>query len=198
MYLIAETIPGNSPDRHPNLERIYSHWIYTSYYLPDENKPDFDISKFNAIEVTEEVARGMKFSNVAKNKIGVKTGSLAHEEVMGNSMESEDAVLSPDEIGQKTYYYLTADDERIATQVLKTEMKLHLDTHFDKVMDAQERVRYTTKRGIIESEIERCANSMDCRKLMHTKFGLGLFQAEEVGLSPEPTLDMSVAGRDNF
>jgi hypothetical protein len=66
------------------------------------------------------------------------------------------------------------------------------------VLDAQEKVRFTTKKGIIESEIERCANTMDCRKLMHTKFGLGLFQAEEVGLSPEPTLDMSVAGRDNF
>lgn len=198
MYLIAETIPGNHPNYHPDLERIYSHWVYTSYYIPDDKLAGFDISKFRAVEVTEEIARGMKFSNVAKNKIGVKTGSLAHEEVMGNSMESEDGVLSPDQIGQKTYYYLTADDERIATQVLKTEMKLHLDIHFDHILNPQERVRYTTKRGIIESEIERCANSMDCRKLAHTKFGLGLFQAEEVGLSPEPTLDMSVAGRDNF
>jgi hypothetical protein len=198
MYLIAETIPGNHPDYHPNLERIYSHWVYTSYYLPDEDKSKFDISKFNAVEVTEEVARGMKFANVAKNKIGVKTGSLAHEEVMGNSMESEDAVLSPDQIGQKTYYYLTADDERIVTQVLKTEMKIHLDIHYNKKLDTQEKLRYSTKKTVIESEIERCANSMDCRKLMHTKFGLGLFQAEEVGLSPEPTLDMSVPGRDNF
>src|SRR6056300_814474 len=198
MYIIAETIPGNHPNYHPDLERIYSHWVYTSYYLPDEKRSEFDMSKVNCVEVTEEVARGMKFSNVAKNKIGVKTGSLAHEEVMGNSMESEDGVLSPDQIGQKTYYYLTADDERIATSVLKTEMKLHLDTHYSRVLDAQEKVRFTTKKGIIESEIERCANTMDCRKLMHTKFGLGLFQAEEVGLSPEPTLDMSVAGRDNF
>ena len=111
MYIICETIAGNDPRYTSTLERIYSHWIYTAYYSPTP----VDLELYDATEVSESVARSMKFGNVNKGKIGLRTGSLAHEEVFGNSTEAD---------GVKTYYYINESEEAETVELLKVESPL--------------------------------------------------------------------------
>jgi hypothetical protein len=159
MYIVCETIAGNDPRYTATLERIYSHWIYTAYYNPTP----LDLSVYDAMEVSESVARSMKFANTNKGKIGLKTGSLAHDEVFQTSTEAD---------GTKTYYYINETEESETVELLKVEMKLYLREHYRDIVPAEQQHIYAGKKIQIETEIDACTNIVDAKKLMHTRFGL--------------------------
>lgn len=189
MYIISETLAGNDPRFHADMERIYSHWIYTSYYVPENIRHMVKPDNTDMVEVSEGVARAVKFGNVNAGKIGIRTGTLAHEEVFGESTE-------PD--GQKTYYYITSDDEKNVVDALKIEMKLHLNKHYSR-LTPEEHSKFSNKKQTIENEIAACETLVDCQKLMHVKFGLESLKGAQTDHNLGPaTYDLSDPGRDNF
>jgi hypothetical protein len=189
MYIISETLAGNDPRFHADMERIYSHWLYTSYYVPDSAKPSVVIDNKEMIEVPENVARAVKFGNVNAGKIGIRTGTLAHEEVFGESTE-------PD--GQKTYYYINETDEQNVVQALKFEMTLYLNKHYSQ-LSSEIYSRFSDKRQTIESEISECSTLIECQKLMHVRFGLESLKGAQTDYNLGPAkFDLSEPGRDNY
>ena len=186
MYIVCETLAGNDPRYIPTLERIYSHWIYTAYYNPDP----LDLEVYDAIEVPETVARSMKFANVNKGKIGLRTGTLAHDEVFSNSTE-------PD--GKKSYYYIDAEEEFHTVELLKVEMRLHLRKHYRDIVKEEQQVEYAQKKQTIENEINSCDNLINTKMLMHTRFGLdSLHGAKTVYNLGLAKYDLSEPGVGNF
>lgn len=189
MYIISETLAGNDPRYHIAMERIYSHWIYTSYYIPEEIRSSVKTDNIVMVEVNENVARAVKFGNVNAGKIGIRTGSLAYEEVFGESTE-------PD--GEKTYYYINETDEANVIQALKAEMTLYLNNHFSKLSE-DEYSRFSNKKQTIESEISACNTLVECQKLMHVRFGLESLKGAQTDHDLGPAkFDLSEPGRDNF
>lgn len=186
MYIICETIAGNDPRYTSTLERIYSHWIYTAYYSPTP----LDLELYDAIEVTESVARSMKFGNVNKGKIGLRTGSLAHDEVFGNSTEAD---------GVKTYYYINESEEAETVELLKVEMLLHLRKHYRDILSDELRNKYNSKKITIEAEIAACDTLINTKILMHTKFGVdSLHGALTVYNLGPAAYDLSEPGLGNY
>jgi hypothetical protein len=189
MYIISETLAGNDPRFHIDIERIYSHWLYTSYYVPDSAISSIGLDNKEIVEVDESVARAVKFGNVNAGKIGIRTGTLAHEEVFGESTE-------PD--GQKTYYYINETDEANVVQALKTEMSLYLNKHFSK-LSSDEYSIFFNKKQTIENEISACNTLVECQKLMHVRFGLESLKGAQTDHNLGPAkFDLSEPGRDNF
>lgn len=185
MYIVCETIAGNDPRYIDTLERIYSHWIYTAYYNPTP----INLDQYDAIEVSESVARSMKFANVNKGKIGLRTGSLAHEEVFGNSTEAD---------GTKTYYYIDEGEEAETVELLKVEMRLFLRKHYRDVVKPEHQSAWAEKKSQIEAEIEACDTLVNAKILMHTKFGLdSLHGAQTVYHLGPATYDLSEPGIGN-
>jgi hypothetical protein len=185
MYIVCETLASNDKRYLPDMERIYSHWIYTTYYIPRK----IDLSNYEAVEVSEQVARSQKFANANKGKIGLRTGSLAHEEVFGESTE-------PD--GEKTYYYITPEDEALTVELLKVEMDLYLKTHYKKVVGDKNYSKYQTKRIQIEKEIQECKSIVECKILQHKRFGLDSLHAAKTSYDlGDATYDLSEPGVGN-
>lgn len=185
MYIVCETLAGNDPRFLPDMERIYSHWIYTTYFIPRR----IDLSNYDAVEISESVARAQKFANVNKGKIGFRTGSLAHEEVFGESTE-------PD--GEKTYYYITPEDEELTVELLKAEMNLYLHTHYKKVVDDKDYSKYQSKRLQVEREISACQTIIECKILQHKRFGLDSLHAAKTTYElGDATYDLSEIGIGN-
>jgi hypothetical protein len=187
MYIISETLAGNDPRFKPSMERIYSHWEYTSYYIPDGTDVSDLIDNITAVQVNESVARSLKFGNVNNGKIGLRTGTLAHEEVFGESTE-------PD--GEKTYYYVNSDDENNLILAYKEEMKLYLNKHFSKISSASAE-NWASKKSQIIQEIQNCFDVTACRNLMHTRFGLDSVKGAVDSLG-SAKFDLSDPGRDNY
>lgn len=186
MYIICETIAGNDPRYTSDLERIYSHWIYTAYYSPT----DLDLALYDAVEVSESVARSMKFGNVNKGKIGLRTGSLAHEEVFGNSTEAD---------GVKTYHYIDQVEEELTVECLKIEMQLHLKKHYRDILSESLRQNYNAKKIELETEISACDTLINTKILMHRKFGLdSLHGAHTVYDLGPAAYNMSEPGLGNY
>lgn len=185
MYIVCETIAGNDPRYTDTLERIYSHWIYTSYYNPTP----VDLDQYDAIEVTESVARSMKFANVNKGKIGLRTGSLAHDEVFGNSTEAD---------GTKTYYYINEGEETETVELLKVEMKLYLRKHYRDIVKPEQQSAWAEKKALIEAEIEACDSLVNTKILMHKRFGLDSLHAAQTVYQLGPaSYDLSEFGIGN-
>ncbi len=186
MYIVCETIPGNDPRYIETLERIYSHWVFTAYYNPEP----LDLDLYDAVEVSESVARSMKFANTNKGKISLRTGSLAHEEVFGNSTET---------YRTKTYYYLNESEEAETGELLKIEMSLYLRKHFRDIVPPGHRHEYALKKAQIESDIVSVDSLVNAKILMHTKFGLdSLHGAQTVYNLGPATYDLSEPGLGNI
>lgn len=186
MYIVCETIAGNDPRYTSTLERIYSHWIYTTYYSPDP----LDLDLYDAFEVSESVARSMKFANTNKGKIGLRAGTLAHEEVFSNSTEPS---------GTKSYYYIDESEESETVELCKVEMRLFLRKHFRDVVKPEQQAEYADKKALIESEIEACDTLVNCKILMHKRFGLdSLHGAQTVYNLGAATYDLSEPGIGNY
>jgi len=193
MYIISETLGGNDPRLLPEMERLYSNWLYTSYYIPEESRGKVNLSSYDAEEVSESVAKAGKFGiaryESGKFKVGLRTGTSAHEDVFMESTEAD---------GEKTYYFLTAEEDANTCEFLKTEMRIHLRKHFNSVLSKADNMRFQSKKNAIESEINACNDLLSAKKLLHNRFGLLIHNPGDHGLPPEAKLDMSEPGRDNY
>jgi hypothetical protein len=159
MYMVCETLGGDDFRLLPKIKQMYQHWIFSVYYVPDSIK--IDLNDYNAIEVEEDVAKSMKFAMVDKGKIGIRTGTDIHEDIFAESMEAT---------GEKQYYYLTEEDDRNTVELMKAEMRLYLDMHYNKLgKDAE---KYKGKKQAILQLIKECSSITDCQKLQHTHFGV--------------------------
>jgi hypothetical protein len=179
------------PRMLPQMQRLYSHWIYTSYYLPPQYDHLVDITKYDAVIVDEAVARAVKYGNVSGTvrKVGVRTGSGGYTDIYGESMEPS---------GLKNYYYINEEDESNTVKFLKIEMQLYLKKHFDTILTPEEAAQFAEKRNLIESEIQSCDNIVACHALIHTRFGTEVTKdARQNGLG-DPKFDLSEPGRHNF
>ena len=189
MYIISETLAGNDPRFHPDMERIHSHWLYTSYYVPDSAVSSLILDEREMIAVSENVARSLKFGNVNNGRIGLRTGTLAHEEVFGGSSE-------PD--GEKTYHYINETEEQAVVEALKAEMTLYLNKHFS-ILSSSQSGTYASKKILISNEISNCHTLVECQKLMHVRFGLESLKGAQTDHNLGPAkFDLSELGRDNF
>lgn len=160
MYMICETLGDNDLRVLPGMKRLYTHWIFTTYYVPDSIK--INLKDYGGIKLEEDVARAMKFAMVDKGKIGIRPGTSIHEDLFAESLETDIV---------KQYYYLTETDEINTTKLMKSEMYLYLDMHYS-VMDEKTFLKYQGKKQEVLSLIDSCKSVTDCQKLQHTHFGV--------------------------
>jgi len=188
MYIISESLANNDPRLRPEVQRLYDHWEYTAYYIPDDITVTLPIDDIGACIVEEKIARAMKFCNVANGKVGFRRGTLAHEEIFGESTE-------PD--GHKTYYYLNDEDFANVVEVYKAEMRLYLARHYNHRLSAAEMSLLQSKRQGILDQINDCETVDDCATLLHTRFGLDFSKDYEEKFG-SATFDLSNPGKDNY
>lgn len=160
MYMVCETLGENDLRFLPGIKQIYQHWIFSTYYVPDDLK--INSNDYNAIVIEESVARAMKFAMVDKGKIGIRTGTSIHDDVFAESMEAT---------GEKQYYYLTEEDDDNTVKLMQAEMTLYLNMHY-AIMTEQDCKKYEGKKKEIEYLIKSCTSITDCQKLQHTHFGV--------------------------
>lgn len=189
MYIISETLAGNDPRFHIEMERIFSHWIYTSYYVPDVARSSVVLDNLEMVEVTEEVARALKFGNVNDGKIGLRTGTLAFDEAFEESTEVTEG---------KSYYFINEQDENNTVSALKAEMSLYLNKHYSRLTQ-DEYSSLIAKKNEIQEEIKNCSTLIDCQRLLHIRFGLESLKGaqEKYNLGPA-RFDLSTPDKDNF
>lgn len=189
MYIISETLAGNDPRHHPDITRLFSHWIYTSYFVPSHAQSSLVLDNLDMIDVPENVARALKFGNVNGGKIGVRTGTLQYEEIFNTSTE-------PD--GQKTYYFINETDEQNVVMALKTEMTLYCNKHYF-ILPNDLSLTYASKKNSILTEISQCSTLVECQKLLHTRFGLESLKGAQTDYNLGPAkFDLSELDRDNY
>lgn len=190
MYIISETFPDNDARVIPGVERLYQHWMYTSWFVPDELKLSVDLEEWGAIEVSEDVAKAMKFGNTNKGRIGIRTGTKQYQDVFMSSTEAD---------GEKTYYYLTEEDQKHGAECLKTEMILYLEYHYRIILSEEDQIKFANKKKKIYDEINSCVNILQCQLLMHKRFGVECSNLAKTEYSlGSARFDLSTPGADNF
>lgn len=191
MFIVSETLAGNDPKLLPEMVRYYTWWLYTVYEIPEGTA--FNVADYDAEIVSENVAKSAKFANAKPQdgiwKIGLRTGTLAHEEVFMSSTEAD---------GEKTYYTLTDEDQNNARDFMKSAMRVHVNKHFTKVLTEADKLKYGSKKNVLLAEIQNCNNMVDVKKLLHNKFGHEMHNYSEYGLSLPAKIDISTPGRDNY
>ena len=160
MYIICESLGTQDFRFVPGMEQLYQHWIFSAYYVPDSIS--ISLNDYNAEEVSEDVARAMKFAMVDKGKIGIRTGTNIHEDLFAESGE---------DTNEKQYYYLTETDDRNTVELMKKEMNIYLKLHYS-MLTASDFKKYSGKKKEIENLISSCETIRDCQKLQHTHFGV--------------------------
>jgi len=189
MYIVSETFASDDPKLLPGMERMYSHWVFSSYSVPDELRDQINLDDYDAIEVTESVAKAVKFGNVNNGRIGLRAGTSNFDDVFVSSTEPT---------GTKVYYHITPEDEANTIEALKAEMLIYLKKHYEKVIDTEKSNLFRAKKELITKEINDCNTLIECQKLMHFKFGLHCSKLAETEEWGPATYDLSDPGLDNW
>lgn len=168
MFIITETISFNDPLKSSENVTFFDHYSFGHFEVAevkDAHVADFDFTPFVHRIVDENIARAAKFGKADhKDRLGIVAGSGIHEELIHASLEEH--AYKP-----KVYYTLTEQD--IADQIAfwKTIMEMELEFHYKNVLTPEEAERNSAYKQSIANEITACQTALECRKLMHTKFG---------------------------
>jgi hypothetical protein len=168
--------------------------MYTVGYVSPENQNKVDLPSFNAVILTDEVAKASRFSAV--NMIAYD-GHIKFRLMDGgaNDLFPNHSLDDPSsDPSKKTLYKLTEEDIANTTEFLKTMMSLELANHYAGIT-ASQRLEYATKRQQIQSEIDSLQDILSAHRLLHNRFECECHnhqrEAEQLG---SPIWDLSEPG----
>lgn len=167
MFIILENVGFNHPLKTDGIVEFldqYSFGRWDVAFIDPANVGSVNLSGIVHVEVSEAVARAAKFGKANhEDKLGILEGSAIHEELMHASLEHHSRK-------PKVHYTLTEEDIVDQINFMKTIMKLELEYHYQNVISQETAsINAGYKQSLLE-EIDACATTMDCRKLMHMKF----------------------------
>ena len=181
MYIILEGYASHDPRLVPELEFLdqYNYWHYDVAYIAPENVSKVELPTMNYLEVPEEVARAAKFVKAnSENRLGILAGSEIHDELIHATLEAHSSK-------PKVYYQLTEEDQANAIKFFKAVMTLALMKHYNELptIEAERNSAYKLK---VLNEIQACSTMVECRKMMHHRFGTATSSvlAEELNWGP--------------
>lgn len=165
MFIIIETIGFNHPLKSTEGITFLDQYSYAHFEIAEVTDPSIDLSSVIHTEVPEEVARACKFAKADHNdRLGIVEGSGIHEELMNESLEHH--AKKP-----KVYYTLNEQDIENQVKFMKAVMALELEMHYRGLTDEERNNNVSYKQSIV-AEIEACSTMLECRELLHKKFGL--------------------------
>jgi len=193
MYIIYESIRSDDPCLE-HVTRYGDNWMYTVGYIAPEDQNKVDLNCFNAVILTDEVAKASRFSAVnmiaydGHIKFRLMDGG-ANDLFPNHSLDNPDADPS-----KKTLYKLTETDIANTVEFLKTMMSLELSNHYAGITDSQ-RLEYASKRQQIQAEIDGLQDILSAHRLLHNRFECECHNhqraAEQLG---SPIWDLSEPG----
>lgn len=122
MYLILES----KTDQELSPIQRYGHWLHhTVGYLPPEAESRTDLTKYNAMVVSEDVAKAWKFAGISREFINIKPNTF-EKQVFSESMEP---------LTEKVRYYLTEEDIANTVLFMKAVMTKMLHMHYNRELE---------------------------------------------------------------
>lgn len=122
MYLILES----KTDQELSPIQRYGHWLHHVVgYLPPEAESRTDLTKYNAMVVSEDVAKAWKFAGISRDFINIKPNTF-EKQVFAESMEP---------LTEKVRYYLTEEDIANTVLFMKAVMTKMLHMHYNRELE---------------------------------------------------------------
>lgn len=122
MYLILES----KTDQELSPIQRYGHWLHhTVGYLPPEAESRTDLTKYNAMVVSEDIAKAWKFAGISRDFINVKPNTF-EKQIFAESMEP---------LTEKVKYYLTEEDIANTILFMKAVMTKMLYMHYNRELE---------------------------------------------------------------
>lgn len=122
MYLILES----RTDQELAPIQRYGHWLHhTIGYLPPEAESRTDITKYNGMVISENVAKAWKFAGISRDYINVKPNTF-EKQIFAESMEP---------LTEKVKYYLTEEDIANTILFMKAVMTKMLHMHYNRELE---------------------------------------------------------------
>lgn len=154
MYIIYETVAGDDPRVTPEIEFVGSVWHYTISYISPENESEVFLKWLKPTEISEAVAKAYKFVASHEGEVNLKVPV----DLNGDGFIDEIELATSQ--SEKIPYFLTADDDKNTSDLLKAIMKNHIDKHLE---DA------ATKTRLLEI-IDAAQTLLDTQIVMATYF----------------------------
>jgi hypothetical protein len=120
MYIVFETIASNDPRLDPKMNIFGKYWHYSIAYIAPEHEADVYLKWLNYEVVSEKVAKSDKLASSIDGEIALLVKNFGTYE----------EIISPTSKGDNNYrkqlYYLTEEDDKNCTELLKAVAKLHI------------------------------------------------------------------------
>lgn len=168
MYIIYESIRLDD-SRLQHVERYGDNWMYSVSYIAPENEDKVDLNSFNAVILTEKLAKASRFAAV---NILAYDGHIKFRLMDGGANDlfpdhtSDDPSADP---SKKTLYKLTDADIADTTEFLRTMMSLELANHYAG-LTADQQLEHAAKRQQVQAEIDSVDDILSAHRLLHNRF----------------------------
>lgn len=120
MYIVFETISGNDPRLDTRMNIFGKYWHYSIAYIAPEHESDVYLKWLPHEVITEKVAKSDKLASSVDGEIAL----------LMKNFGTYDEILSPTSYANNGYkkqlYYLTDDDIKNCTELLKAIAKLQI------------------------------------------------------------------------
>jgi hypothetical protein len=120
MYIVFETIASNDPRLDPKMNIFGKYWHYSIAYIAPEHEADVYLKWLSYEVISEKVAKSDKLAYSIDGEIALLVRNFG----------TYDEIIAPTSRGdnnyQKQLYYLTDDDDKNCTELLKAIAKLHI------------------------------------------------------------------------
>lgn len=120
MYIVFETIAGNDPRLDPRMRIFGKYWHYSIAYIAPEHESDVYLKWLNHEVISEKVAKSDKLASSVDGEISLLISNFGtYEEILAPTSYSNNGY-------KKQIYYLTDEDNKNCTELLKAIAKLHI------------------------------------------------------------------------
>lgn len=120
MYIVFETLASNDPRLDPRMNIFGKYWHYSIAYIAPEHEADVYIKWMPHEVVTEKVAKSDKLAAAIDGEIALLVKNFGtYEEIVAPTSKGNNGY-------QKQLYYLTDEDDKNCTELLKAIAKLHI------------------------------------------------------------------------
>ncbi len=126
MYIVFETIASNDPRLDARMNIFGKYWHYSVAYIASEHESDVYLKWLSYEIIPEKVAKSDKFAAAIDGEIALLVKNFGtYEEILSPTSYANNGY-------KKQLYYLTEEDDKNCTELLKAIAKLQILNKLDE------------------------------------------------------------------
>jgi hypothetical protein len=161
MYIVFETLASNDPRLDPKMNIFGKYWHYSIAFIAPEHEESVYLKWMPHEVISEKVAKSDKLASSIDGEIALLVKNFGtYEEIIAPTSGGDNNY-------RKQLYYLTPEDDKNCTDLLKAIAKIHILTKLSADNEPNVKERLLTM-------VSQLTNLNDAQVFFHNYFGVQL------------------------